>query len=99
MRTKALLKQPAVFFLPCLMYATLLTAIKLQAQVAPPLPQQSQTDSNKNANQSANTKLTYKIVDAPNKTFGYDVYADERKLLHQPSVPALPGNEGFKNQR
>ena len=43
----------------------------------------------------ANTKLTYKIIDAPKQTYGYDVFADGRLIIHQTSVPALPGNEGF----
>jgi hypothetical protein len=42
-----------------------------------------------------NAKLTYQIIDAGNKTFGYDIYADGRIMIHQPSVPAFPGNEGF----
>lgn len=98
MKTKTLLKQTTVFLLPCLMYATLLTGVKLQAQVTPPMSQQLQTDSNKTANQFANTKLTYKIIDAPNSTFGYDIYADDKKLIHQPSRPAVAGNEGFKTK-
>ena len=46
----------------------------------------------------ANTKLTYKIIDAPKHTYGYDVFADGRLMIHQTSVPALPGNEGFKTK-
>jgi len=46
----------------------------------------------------ANTKLTYKIIDAPNHTYGYDVLADGRLVIHQKSIPAMPGNEGFKTK-
>jgi hypothetical protein len=46
----------------------------------------------------ANTKLTYKIIDAPKHTYGYDVFADGRLMIHQPSAPALPSNEGFKTK-
>ncbi len=46
----------------------------------------------------ANTKLTYKIIDAPKHTYCYDVFADGRLMLHQTSVPALPSNEGFKTK-
>ena len=46
----------------------------------------------------ANTKLTYKIIDAPKQTYGYDVFADGRLMIHQTSAPALPGNEGFKTK-
>src|SRR3954447_24092127 len=91
-------RQTTTFFWGCLMCATLLTAIKLHGQVAAPLSQQSQTDSNKTANQFASRKLTHKIIDAPNKTFGYDIYADDRKVIHQPSIPAIAGNEGFKTK-
>lgn len=63
------------------------------------LPAQN-TDSipSRSPNQFVNSKFTYKIIDAPNKTFGYDIYADVRKIIHQASVPALPGNEGFKTK-
>jgi len=46
----------------------------------------------------ANTKLTLKIIDAPNHTYGYDVLADGRLVIHQKSIPATPGNEGFKTK-
>ena len=46
----------------------------------------------------ANTKLTYKVIDAPKQTHGYDVFADGRLMIHQTSAPALPGNEGFKTE-
>ena len=46
----------------------------------------------------ANTKLTYKIIGAPDHTYGYDVFGDGKLMIHQTSVPALPGNEGFKTK-
>ena len=46
----------------------------------------------------SNTKLTYKVIDAPKHTYGYDVFADGRLMIHQTSVPALPGSEGFKTK-
>ena len=46
----------------------------------------------------ANTKLTYKVIDAPKHTYGYDVFADGRLMIHQTSAPALPGNEGFRTK-
>jgi hypothetical protein len=44
------------------------------------------------------TKLTYEIIDAPNHTYGYDVLSDDRLIIHQKSIPAMPGNEGFKTK-
>ena len=40
--------------------------------------------------------LTFQIIDAPNKTFGYDISVDGKKLIHQTSIPAVAGIEGFK---
>jgi hypothetical protein len=64
---------------------------------------QQQTDNDNTAKFPAagvytNTKLTYKIIDAANKTFGYDVYANGKLMIHQKSIPAMPGNEGFKTK-
>jgi hypothetical protein len=42
--------------------------------------------------------LTYQIIDSQNNTFGYDVYRDGKLLIHQTSIPALPGNDGFKTR-
>ena len=50
------------------------------------------------AAQFANTQLTYKIIPVANNTFCYDVLADGKILIHQPSKPGLPGNEGFKTR-
>ena len=35
------------------------------------------------ANAHASAKLTYKIIDAPKQTYGYDVFADGRLMIHQ----------------
>jgi hypothetical protein len=42
--------------------------------------------------------LTYQIIDSQNNTFGYDVYRDGKLLIHQTSIPAMPGNDGFKTR-
>jgi hypothetical protein len=86
---------PSFFWL---IYATLLISLKLHGQVTESLLQKPQTDSSKTTSHFANTKFTYKIIDAPNNTFGYDIYVDNRKLIHQPSTPAVAGNEGFKTK-
>jgi hypothetical protein len=50
------------------------------------------------ANQFANSKLSYKIIPAANQTWSYDILADGKMMIHQPSVPGLPGKEGFKTK-
>jgi Domain of unknown function (DUF4907) len=36
-----------------------------------------------------------KIIPAGNAGYGYDIYKGKALVIHQPSVPALPGNSGF----
>ncbi|MBG9374777.1 DUF4907 domain-containing protein [Panacibacter sp. DH6] len=43
---------------------------------------------------AAKPAYTYKIITA-NGTYGYDIYANKKMLVHQPSVPGMPGNKGF----
>ncbi|WP_158638318.1 DUF4907 domain-containing protein [Panacibacter ginsenosidivorans] len=45
------------------------------------------------------TKFNYKIIDAPDKTFGYDVYADDKLLIHQTNKPAMPGSKAFATKK
>jgi hypothetical protein len=46
-------------------------------------------------NPYANAQLTIKIIPSVNKTFGYDILLHRKPLVHQPNIPALPGNDGF----
>ncbi len=39
-------------------------------------------------------KLTSRIVDSPNGTFGYEVYTDGKLLVQQKNVPGRPGWSG-----
>jgi hypothetical protein len=84
----------AVVILSCCMSMTMLFA---QAPSAPAQPDSSVAKFPE-ASAYANTKLTYKVMDAPKHTYGYDVFGDGRLMIHQTSAPALPGNEGFKTK-
>ncbi len=46
----------------------------------------------------ANSKFEWKITDGVNNTHGYDIFADGSMILHQPSIPGMPGNDGFKTK-
>ena len=74
-----------------------MTMLFAQAPSAPPQPDSSAAKFPK-ASAYANSKLTYKLIDAPKQTYGYDVFADGRLMTHQTSAPALPGSEGFKTK-
>jgi hypothetical protein len=58
-----------------------------------------QSDAAMLPSQSAYPKstLSHKVIDATNGTYAYDLFDDGRLIIHQTSVPALPGNEGFKS--
>ena len=40
--------------------------------------------------------LTFQVIDAPNKTFGYEISVNGKKLIRQTTIPAVAGIEGFK---
>ena len=65
-----------------------------QSQNLPPKP--SSPSQHESAIQNA--ALTYIIIDAPNSTFGYDVLMDGKLMIHQTSIPAMPGNDGFSSK-
>lgn len=46
----------------------------------------------------AKSNITSRIINSPNQTFGYDIIADGKMIIHQPSVPGMPGNEGFETK-
>jgi hypothetical protein len=50
------------------------------------------------ADSHRNMSCTYNIIPSENKTWGYDIYMEKRLYIHQPSMPGLPGNEGFKTK-
>ncbi|MBK6484810.1 MAG: DUF4907 domain-containing protein [Chitinophagaceae bacterium] len=71
----------------------------IHAQQLDPSAQQSGSATQfPSADAFSNTPLTYTIIDAPNNTFCYDIYAEGRLMIHQSSMPGLPGNEGFKTK-
>lgn len=70
----------------------------LWAQQAPAGPAQTQPKF-PDGKQFAGSELTYKIIDAAGNTYGYDIYSNNKLTIHQPSVPGLPGNSGFKTKQ
>jgi hypothetical protein len=49
-------------------------------------------------NPYANEELAIKIIPAANNTFGYDIHLYGGPLVHQPTIPGLPGTQGFSNK-
>lgn len=42
--------------------------------------------------------FTYNIIPAPNNTWCYDILKNGNLFIHQPSIPGMPGHEGFKTK-
>ena len=74
----------------------LLTTLVLLLQLSS-MAQPKKTTSKKRkqiAHESGST-LCFVIVGAEGGTFGYDILDHKKKMIHQPSVPGMPGNKGF----
>ncbi len=43
---------------------------------------------------------TFEVKDSTGKSkgWGYDIYIESRKTIHQPIIPAIPGNRAFKTE-
>ncbi|MCY7421508.1 MAG: DUF4907 domain-containing protein [Chitinophagaceae bacterium] len=47
----------------------------------------------------AKRSLIYQTIASEQNTFGYDILDHGKPLVHQPSVPGMPGNRGFANRK
>ena len=83
------------FFCRLLVFSLSVTMLFAQPPLAP-VKQESSSTPLSDITVHANIKLTYKVIDAPKHRYGYDVFGDGKLMIHQTSIPAIPGNEGFK---
>lgn len=42
---------------------------------------------------------SYKLLPASGNTYGYDIYLHGRVLIHQTTIPGIPGNKGFRRKK
>lgn len=45
--------------------------------------------------QKVKPALQFKIIPAPNNTWGYDILKDRKVFIHQPNRPGMAGTSGF----
>ncbi|MCK9303070.1 MAG: DUF4907 domain-containing protein [Bacteroidales bacterium] len=57
------------------------------------------TVSSSVVNPYQNTDVTTNIISSEDNTFGYDILINGQILVHQPSIPGLPGNKGFDTEQ
>ena len=69
----------------------------IQAQVQPPAKSVQKTDF-PTGDAFKNATMTYQLIPGINHTWGYDILVNNKLTIHQPSIPSLPGNEGFKTK-
>jgi hypothetical protein len=63
-----------------------------------PAAGQSAQAHKKTAAHKSSPVLKVRIIAAESGTWGYDIYSDNRLYIHQPSVPGLAGNKGFRTK-
>jgi hypothetical protein len=56
-------------------------------------------EGKKETNPYADAEISIKIIPSIHKTFGYDIFVQGKRLIHQPNIPAMPGNEGFRTKK
>ncbi|MFN0201569.1 MAG: DUF4907 domain-containing protein [Bacteroidia bacterium] len=44
------------------------------------------------------TQVYYEIIDSPEQTFGYDIFVQGQKMIHQPYIPGVQGAKGFSTK-
>jgi hypothetical protein len=48
-------------------------------------------------NQPVPKNYSYKLVEKENKSWGYQIFRDEKLILDQPHIPGISGKKGFIN--
>jgi hypothetical protein len=70
---------------------------RVQAQFQTPSKQEQKSDF-PTGEAFKNSKITYQLIPGMNNTWGYDILVNNKLIIHQPCIPSLPGNEGFKTK-
>ncbi len=73
------------------------------APVAPPPSAQNNTPASQ-LPQISSDKIETRVFEVKDHTgkakgWGYDIYVDGKKMIHQPIIPAIPGNDAFKTEK
>ena len=74
----------------------LVVTLNMGAQTPAPMPVAGVNFPGAGADKK--TKYTYSIIPTDHKTWGYDIYTGKTLFIHQPNIPGLPGNDGFKTR-
>jgi len=85
-----------LFFLVCNISANAQTSnISKKKSTQKSVQNKQEAPAFPNSESFKNAKLTYKIISAPNNTWGYDIFKDGSMCIHQNSIPGVAGINGF----
>ena len=88
---------PALFIIGLIINPSPVTAQQASKLASP--AKDEQAISFPKASTYAGSKFSYKIIEVPGNKFGYNIFADDRLMISQTTIPAMPGNDGFKTKR
>lgn len=57
------------------------------------------TDQLGHGNMDSNPKVTYQIINSTGNSYGYEIFIDEKRFIHQSVIPAIQGSQGFKSKK
>lgn len=66
-----------------------------ETTATPPAQKTLPADS---AGVQAQASYRYQLIEAPEKTFGYDIFRNDAMVIHQPHIPGMPGVRGFQRE-
>lgn len=75
----------------------LLVAMVFNAQAQTTTKANNQTTASNN--KTVTHAYSYKIIESPDKTFGYEIYADKKLMIKQNTIPGRQGNHGFTTKK
>jgi hypothetical protein len=61
------------------------------------LPKQLPAQKNTTSSYKTQT-ISYKLIEAKNHTYGFNVFVNDTLFIHQPVIPCIAGNKGFKTK-
>jgi len=86
--------QTKIFLIIILVILAIYLVITLKSKKEIPVNNQITTK----VNPYLNSKIDVKTYQSTDKTWGYDITIDGQLYVHQPTIPAIAGNTGFKTE-
>lgn len=43
--------------------------------------------------------LKVEIIENKNETYGYEIWENDNRIIHQPNIPVITGNDGFSKKK